>query len=658
MKEEYSQEHIDEMRKRLYQRGANFNTATRHELTDTKIDVSRSWAGQEPSKPAEAPSSPKNSDIQDTPEPVQKPEKPEESTEAVVEKKPRRLYRTIILLGSVIIFILITLASSAYLFLGGNQISTDNIQVAISGPESLRGGEELALQVGVSNNNSVPIESATLIVKYPPGTRSLGDSPRNLYEERIPLDVIVPGDTKTAPVRVAIFGEENSQKEVSARLEYRIGGSNGTFDKESEPFTFTISSSLLTIDVDPIETVASGQLVDVTVHVSSNTDAPLQGMLLTAQYPNGFDYESASQEPVYGENVWRIDELLPEAEKSITITGIVRGQTEESLQIQFSAGPADPENQNSLSAALADQSAEFTLEEPFIDVAVNIEDQMSGVAILDQGEVADVEIDITNTLDETLYDMVVEVVSGGNALDEDSIQGKNGFYDSNTNSVRWEVATNPDFSAVNPGGTRTLGFTVTPGRVDTTSAFDLVINVYASRVAQSEETEQLVGSVSREGKYSSSVSLGSQVGRNVGRFGDAGPIPPEVGETTTYTVTVVAEAGANDMNNAVVETSLPVHVNWLDEYDAQGAVEYNSVSKQLEWSVGDITTGQRKELSFQVSILPSTSQVRETPVLLNRQTLRANDGFTGQLLQDTASPVTTELSTEAGFAEGNGRVER
>jgi len=658
MKEEYSQEHIDEMRKRLYQRGANFNTATRHELTDTKIDVSRSWAGQEPSKPAEAPSSPKNSDIQDTPEPVQKPEKPEESTEAVVEKKPRRLYRTIILLGSVIIFILITLASSAYLFLGGNQISTDNIQVAISGPESLRGGEELALQVGVSNNNSVPIESATLIVKYPPGTRSLGDSPRNLYEERIPLDVIVPGDTKTAPVRVAIFGEENSQKEVSARLEYRIGGSNGTFDKESEPFTFTISSSLLTIDVDPIETVASGQLVDVTVHVSSNTDAPLQGMLLTAQYPNGFDYESASQEPVYGENVWRIDELLPEAEKSITITGIVRGQTEESLQIQFSAGPADPENQNSLSAALADQSAEFTLEEPFIDVAVNIEDQMSGVAILDQGEVADVEIDITNTLDETLYDMVVEVVSGGNALDEDSIQGKNGFYDSNTNSVRWEVANNPDFSAVNPGGTRTLGFTVTPGRVDTTSAFDLVINVYASRVAQSEETEQLVGSVSREGKYSSSVSLGSQVGRNVGRFGDAGPIPPEVGETTTYTVTVVAEAGANDMNNAVVETSLPVHVNWLDEYDAQGAVEYNSVSKQLEWSVGDITTGQRKELSFQVSILPSTSQVRETPVLLNRQTLRANDGFTGQLLQDTASPVTTELSTEAGFAEGNGRVER
>jgi hypothetical protein len=254
--------------------------------------------------------------------------------------------------------------------------------------------------------------------------------------------------------------------------------------------------------------------------------------------------------------------------------------------------------------------------------------------------------------------MVVEVVPEGNALDESSIVGKNGFYDSNTNSVRWEVSNNKSFAEVNPGDKRTLNFTINQGEVKTTSAFDLVINVFARRVAESNAAEQLVGTITREGKYSSSVELGSQVGRNVGRFGDAGPVPPQVGETTTYTVTVVAEAGANDMNNAVVNTSLPVYVKWLDEYEAQGTVVYNTVSKELEWTVGDITTGQRKELSFQVSIQPSTSQVRDTPILLNTQTLRANDGFTGTLLQDTASAVTTELSTEAGFAEGNGTVAR
>jgi len=630
MKEEYSQEHIDEMRKRLYDRGANFNAATpaRHELTDTEVDVSRDWAEQKEPEVSEA------------------------------DKKRSRNYRRFVLWGSFAIFLFVTVLSSAYLYFGGNQISSDNIQLGISGASTLGGGEVLSLQVGLSNNNSVPIESATLIVKYPTGTRSLGDSPRNLYEERIPLDDIVPGDTKSTPVRVAIFGEENSEKEVSATLEYRIGGSNGTFYKDSEPFTFRISSSPLVLSVNSIEKVASGQLVDVTVTAASNATTPLSDILITAEYPNGFDYQSASQEPVFGENVWRIDELAPEGKESITIKGVVTGLTEESLRIKFAAGQADPDNQYSLNAALADSSAEFTVERPFIDVAVNIEGQFSGVSIIPQNDQADVEIDITNTLDETVYDMVVEVVPEGNALDESSIVGKNGFYDSNTNSVRWEVSNNKSFAEVNPGDKRTLNFTINQGEVKTTSAFDLVINVFARRVAESNAAEQLVGTITREGKYSSSVELGSQVGRNVGRFGDAGPVPPQVGETTTYTVTVVAEAGANDMNNAVVNTSLPVYVKWLDEYEAQGTVVYNTVSKELEWTVGDITTGQRKELSFQVSIQPSTSQVRDTPILLNTQTLRANDGFTGTLLQDTASAVTTELSTEAGFAEGNGTVAR
>ena len=628
MKEEYSQEHIDEMRKRLYERGADSSAAARHELTDTKIDVSRDWAGQI---------------------------NPETG---IAEEKPRRHYRRFVLLGSFFIFLFVTLVSSAYLYFGGNQISSDNIQLDISGQSTLGGGEVLSLQVGLSNNNTVPIESATLIVKYPIGTRSVGDSPRNLYEERIPLDDIVPGDTKSTPVRVAIFGEENSQKEISATLEYRIGGSNGTFYKDSAPFKFRISSSPLVLSIKSIEKVASGQLVDVTVTAASNATTPLTDILITAEYPNGFDYQSASQAPVYGENVWRIDELLPEEKESITIKGIVTGLTEESLQIKFAAGPADPEDQYTLSAALADSNAEFTVERPFIDVAVNIEDQFSGVAIISQNEQADVEIDIVNTLNETVYDMVVEVIPQGNALDENSIQGQSGFYDSNTNSVRWEVSNNPSFAEVNPGDKRTLGFAIFQGETKTTSAFDLVINVYARRVAESSAAEQLVGSITREGKYSSSVTLGSQSGRNVGRFGDAGPIPPQVGQSTTYTLTLVAQAGANDMNNAVVNTSLPVYVNWLNEYDTQGAVVYNTVSKQLEWTVGDITSGQRKELSFQVSILPSTSQVRETPILLNGQTLRANDRFTGQLLQDNAPPVTTELSTEAGFAEGNGTVIR
>jgi hypothetical protein len=186
----------------------------------------------------------------------------------------------------------------------------------------------------------------------------------------------------------------------------------------------------------------------------------------------------------------------------------------------------------------------------------------------------------------------------------------------------------------------------------------MVVNVYARRVAEASAVEQLIGTALAEGKYSATVKLASQAGRKDTRFADVGPIPPKVGQTTTYTITLEAEAGANNLANAVAETSLPLYVNWLDSYEAEGSVTYNTVSKKLQWVIGDIPKGERKEFVFQLSILPSTSQINGSPVLINQQSIRANDAFTGALLQASLKPVTTELSTGFGYERDNGDVER
>ncbi len=65
----------------------------------------------------------------------------------------------------------------------------------------------------------------------------------------------------------------------------------------------------------------------------------------------------------------------------------------------------------------------------------------------------------------------------------------------------------------------------------------------------------------------------------------------------------------------------------------------------------------RKELTFSVNILPSVSQVGITPVLVNEQALTATDRFTGTELEASDISLTTELPNEAGYEDGNGRVE-
>lgn len=647
MKDVYTQEQIEEMRKRLYDRGSAVDTNVRHQLTDTKIDVERNWATSEES-------SPNTTDLRvgalvDT-------EAVAEDEQTSRGKIRRRHYRSFILIGSLLIFVLVAGASSLYLYFGGNQISSDNIQISVQGPFSISGGEVMAMQVGVTNQNTVPIESATLIVKYPPGTRSVGDSPRNLYEERFPMADILPDQTENVPINVAVFGEENTEQKVNATIEYRVQGSNGMFYKDAEPLVFRISSSPLVIRVESVEKVASGQLVDITLTAVSNASTPLSGFLITASYPNGFTFETSTPEPVYGQNVWRIDELLPEQTATIELKGVVSGLTDDAFRLNFSAGPTDPNNQFALGATLAEARADFTIERPFIDVSAKIMGSKDRVVILPEGQRSTVAVKIKNTLDETVYDMVVEVVPGGNALDEASIRSNSGFYDSNTGTVRWEVSNNSTFDRIVPGETRDLTFEVLPGPTRTTASFELVVNVYARRVAESSAAETLIGTARTEAKYSSHISLGSQAAYSAGPYVGSGPIPPKVGETTSYVLSMIAEAGANDMTNAVAEASLPLYVNWLDEYQADGAVTYNAVNKQLQWVIGDIRAGERKEFTFQVNLTPSDSQLKLAPILLNSQVIRGNDRFTGELLQDNASAVTTDLSSEMGYSRDNGLV--
>jgi hypothetical protein len=647
MKPIYSQEQIEEMRKRLYDRGTDLQKSVRHELTDEKIEVSRDWS---------SPMGNERKNTSDLRNSIPVAETTASGNPEVEVAKPKRHYRSFVLLGSFLIFILVAVASSLYLYFGGNQVSSDNIQLSIQGKPLIGGGEVMSLQVAVTNQNTVPIESATLILKYPAGTRTVGDSPRNLFEERIPLDNVAPGEVQNVPIRVAVFGEENAEKQIEASIEYRIEGTNSMLYKDAEPLAFRISSSPLVLRIDSIEKVASGQIADITITAVSNASTPLQDILITAAYPNGFDFVKADPAPVYGDNVWHIKEILSEQSATIKLQGVVMGLTEETFRINFSAGPKNSDNQYQIGAVLAESRADFLIERPFIDVEIAINGDKDRAAVIAEGEPSTVAVNIKNTLDETVYDMVVEVVPGGNALEEKSISSSNGFYDSNTGTVRWETSNNPSFDRVLPGDNRQLSFSVVPGSVRTTAAFDLVVNVYARRVAETSAQETLIGTASAEAKYASSIALGSQVSRGGAGFVERGPTPPKVGEETTYTLTLVAEAGANDAVDAVVDTSLPVYVQWLDLYDTEGNVTYNDVSKKLQWSIGTIAAGSRKELSFQVSIRPSISQVGDQPVLLNGQSLRANDRFTGSLLQDSASAVTTELSKEMGYQFGNGEV--
>ena len=640
------QAQIEAMRRRLYERGAVSDIQPRHTLSEVIETASPTWPPPLPIL-TQTPSDPRTAELTT----------PELEIEKQALPRPRFFsYRMIIVLVTLGLFLLVLGMSSLYLMFGNTQISNKNINLNIAGPLTIGGGEVMPLTIGITNQNKVPIESVVLIVSYPPGTKSSDESPRDLYEERISLDRINAGEAINVPVKATMFGEENQEYEIKATVEYRLVDSSGTFYKEADPLKFKINSSPLVIQVETLEKVSAGQAVDVKLTIKSNASTPLRDILVSANYPGNFDYTSAEPVPDYRESEWIVKELLPEKSTVILIKGIIVGQQAEEFQMKFSAGTAKQDNQFIIGSVLANASTDFVIEQPFIKVGVGINGLQNTVVTLNTGDSTDVEISVQNTLEETLYNMALEVSVKGNILVRESVVVKDGYYDSVKDVIRFEPSGNAELKEVSPGETKTFTFTLKPSDKKETPAFSITANAYARRVQETRVTEQLVGTANSEVKFTSSVVVGRQVSRSVSGFTETGPVPPVADVETTYTVVLTASAGGNDVTGATLVTSLPQYVNWKNLTRGDGVITFNPISKELTWTIGAIDAGAVKTTSFQIGLLPSQNQIGTTPAVLGTQRFRATDRFTSEVVRAENAPASSELSRDSGLEEENGKV--
>lgn len=650
MSDPKDKERLDALRERLYERGQSESfRSVRHDVVGkVPSDVARGWSGVPPqptvSTTSVGPVTAKDQENGAIDAPVL-------ATTDVAALSPRRRYRSIILLSSLALFVVAIVSSSLYLFFGGNQISGKNIDITLEGPQTASGGEVFALTASVTNRNTVAIESATLIINYPSGTRSVGDNQRDLYEERLPLEQIGPGETRTVPLQAVVFGEENEAKEVRAALDYRVVGSNSLLFKEAAPLAFTVNSSPLVLRIESVEKISSDQEFEMKFVLESNASTPLHNVLVAAEYPEQFRFIRSEPAASYRDNTWVVEDVGAKGKATITVRGSAAGLTTESFIFRVSAGTARTDNQFVVGAQLAQTSATISVEQPFIGVAMQIAGDSDGDVVLSAGDSADVTIRVSNTHTEPIYDMRVQVVPSGSAFDERSLRINEGFYDSVNKDVRWEVSSVPELATVRPGSERVFAFSfVTPD--DSRSAnLGLTANVYGRRVNEVGVAEELVGVAKTTIRYSSTIKTDRQLGHL------AGPVPPVVNKETMYTLSLVATAGANDMSGAVLTTSLPQYVRWLNTYSGPGTVTFNPISKELRWQIGEMKGGSRATLDVQVGFTPSVLQVDEVPVMLKQQSFEATDRFTGTVLRATGAPLTTELSEELGFGDKNGVVQ-
>ena len=143
---------------------------------------------------------------------------------------------------------------------------------------------------------------------------------------------------------------------------------------------------------------------------------------------------------------------------------------------------------------------------------------------------------------------------------------------------------------------------------------------------------------------------------------NSGPIPPKVGQATTYTINWEIKNYFSDAKNVKVKATLPQNVSLTGQImpqDESSNFSFDSASREIVWSAGDIVagtgvTGDPVTLSFQVSLTPDSSQKGSVAPLIGQVQISGENQFTNTTITSQDSGVDTSLPDD--FANSGGGI--
>lgn len=570
---------------------------------------------------------------------------------------PNKLFKRIFI-GSIIFFVVCSALALIIIFGGFNIISTNKVDITFFGPVSIAAGEELSLDIDIKNNNSTALDKAVMYVDYPDGTKDQGNK-NQLAHEKIEIGSINVGQASRKSVKAVLFGNQHDQKDIKVTVEYSIKGSNEVFKKE-KTYSVSLSSTPLVMTITHPQQLISGQDITFDVDIVSNAAIDLHNLLVRAQFPFGFEYKSSTPAPAIGSNpLWSITDLPAGEKKTIRITGTLMGEENDERVFRFTIGEQNPTDPTLISTAYLSQSQTVAVKRPSLQVEMTLNESASTTVVADKSRALIGNIKITNNLTITISNIQVSTAFSGNALDANSPSANGGLYRSLDKTAVWNKIGTPALASLPPGQSTTLLYNFAP-LANAPAGSTIMLKTQATGDVADDDggLQAVVTNQSRTVKLQSSIGLVGRTLYSIGGFPNSGPVPPQVNKKTTYTINWVIQ-NSSAVYGTIVKANLPQGVEWLgSSLPVTEKVVWNPDTNEVVWNVGDVadpTKGVR-QVSFQVSIIPTNSDIDNEPVLVQSPSITATDVFTRAQVSATIESQTTKLTADPKFSGPTGIV--
>lgn len=617
-----------------------------------------------------------------------------------LEVKKRSTWRALVFIVFPILAVISLVAwAGVFFFQSRPSFTGSGVSLEIEAPFSATAFDPIRYQVLVANNEESPITDTELVVRLPknftftstnPAFKILPeDAPKITNAYTWELDRINPGSEKRVTIEGYLFGAVNSIHTTSATVSYVPQAFTSTFE-ENAVFSTEINDTPLETEILSERQVADGEESRYLISIKNTGGVPIETIYAKLNDSRAFTLEMFKQITFSSEDneiptlslhdsettlwdddftphdpdndlpTWTIEQLEPDATALILITGTYT--VEDTVNEPFIL-TVTKTNQTDEEVPLGEISSEIEVIKGELITQLIISGNQEDAPI-DFGQKLNYLIRLQNKSSSTLGNISVRALIDSPILDwgslSDTAQGT-----VSKPSISWTAEEIPELAVLLPGSTIEIPFSmnvleyneisrnISPENYRITST----VNTEVSLI-DNIETEKEFDSPTIQNKVNTNLTLDAQAryfDENENTIG-SGPLPPQVGKTTTYVIYWTLRNEINEIKDITVSAQLSDSTRF-NSIESVGAGTMKHADGTVTWTLNRMPTSvEEVTSSFSITLTPESDDIDKILTLLGQTTAVATDTVTGGTIKKIDGSLTTNLDEDPN-GSGQGLVQ-
>jgi len=553
-----------------------------------------------------------------------------------------------------IIILTILVGAAGFWYWQRNPYSKEILKLEILGPAETDISQEIEYTVKYKNNGNIRLEELRLIFEFPEHALLAEGTTKRQEIGPDKLEDIYPGEEKIFKFKGRLFGKEGELKTAKAWLNYRPKNLKPRYESATT-FTTVIKPAPLTFDFDLASKVEPGRVLKFSLNYFSSLNYPLTNLRVKIEYPSDFEFLESIPRSL-GKTEWDIP-LLNKAEGGrIEIRGKLSGELREQKFFQASLGIWLDDEFILLKEIT--KGVEITKPTLYVFQRINSYDEY----IASPGEVLHYEIFFRNVGDEPFSDLFLVARLDGKAFDFDSVKTETGQFNKGDNSIIWDWRGVDKLKFLTQGEEGKVEFWLNTKEIFQTAGFQEKNFVLKNTVSIAKVKEEF------KSKLNSKLVISQKGYFQDEAFGNSGPVPPKVGQATTYTIVWEVKNYYNDLGNVKVKAFLPSNVGLTGKIfpeSESSKFAFDNKSREIVWTVSDGSglaagTGvlnQPPTVVFQVALTPFIEHKGKILPIINEARITGEDQWTEVILEKIAQAIDTTLPDDQNIQDHTGIVQ-